>query len=137
MRASPSPPREESNQGGETLESPAQARGKPVPEEFPPGWEAKDLKGQAREVFTAWHDICVPEGLPLAALTPDLEKAIIRCLRKYPDCEDYERALNRMATHPYYKSPKAKGWNDSLHWLVQSDHLKRVITGEYERRQAS
>jgi hypothetical protein len=65
-----------------------------------------------------------------------LERAISAALRKYPDFEPWEQALNRMASDPYFKSPKARGWEDTLHWLVKADHVYQVIHGYQTRRQA-
>jgi hypothetical protein len=106
-----------------------------TPAEVPPGWTAPTLKGRARELWQAWQDICVPEGLPSAAWTSDLERAISAALRKYPDFEPWEQALNLIATAPYFKSRKAQGWENTLHWLVKGDHVYQVITGYQTRRQ--
>jgi hypothetical protein len=115
--------------------APPQALASPDPESLP-GWESHMPKERAKELWHAWQDICASMGLPPAAWTPDLERAIVTALKKYPDFELWEQALNHMAHDSYFTSPKARGWEDTLHWLVKGDHVHQVINGYQARRQA-
>jgi hypothetical protein len=61
--------------------------------------------------------------------TRDLERGIIAGLHKYGDYALWHQALQTRAQQPYFTSPKARGWEDHLHWLVTKDHVYGVING--------
>jgi hypothetical protein len=97
-------------------------------------WRSPTLTGRAREVFDLWQTIAEPAGLPRETYTPDLERAMIAGLRTYGASRLWHQAVHDMARTPYFTSPKARGWEDSLHWLVTKDHVYRVINGHYQHR---
>jgi len=111
-------------------QTPASAEG----DETPQTWEATTLPGRAKELWQGWQDICTTEGLPAATWTPDLERHLIAAVKKYPAFDLWQKALDLMSTDPYFKSRKAQGWENTLHWLAKDDHVYQVVNGYFTRR---
>jgi hypothetical protein len=87
-------------------------------------------------LWQGWQDICASAGLPPATWTVDLAQAITKAVHTYPAFDVWQQALWKMAAEPYFRSRKADGWENTLHWLVKGDHVHQVVSGYFTRRHA-
>ena len=86
-----------------------------------------------RNVVTAWNRL--PLEKKLKGLYPLLIRQLGNIFEQYGE-ETIHKAIDRVAESPFLlgQSKKSTGWVISLGWMLESEHLEKILKGQYTDR---
>ncbi|MBQ9319580.1 MAG: hypothetical protein IJ238_02190 [Acidaminococcaceae bacterium] len=86
-----------------------------------------------RNVVTAWNR--VPLEKKLKGLYPLLIRQLGNLFKQYGE-ETIHKAIDRVAESPFLlgQSKNSTGWVISLGWMLESEHLEKILKGQYTDR---
>ena len=86
-----------------------------------------------RNVVTAWNRL--PLEKKLKGLYPLLIRQLGNLFKQYGE-ETIHKAIDRVAESPFLlgQSKNSTGWVISLGWMLESEHLEKILKGQYTDR---
>ncbi|MBO5605022.1 MAG: hypothetical protein J5915_06535 [Acidaminococcaceae bacterium] len=86
-----------------------------------------------RNVVTAWNRL--PLEKKLKGLYPLLIRQLGNIFEQYGE-ETIHKAIDRVAESPFLlgQSKNSTGWVISLRWMLESEHLEKILKGQYTGR---
>jgi hypothetical protein len=89
------------------------------------------------ELLALYHEIC-PDYPVIQKLTNRRKKALQARWKEYHGCQEtFSRLFTRAQASAFLRGTNDRGWQADFDWIIQPDHMARILEGRYDTLRTS